>query len=440
MMRQDPDVAQLATGLLEQDARALLTRLDQVKPFVLNETMVLAATLPQSAQRAIERFLFEGRTALRRNVNTYLGWLHSVGRTATPQEQQQRFVAIRMRFTDVLAQFDLFTEVVTQRSEHDTGVWLSGLDTLAADALTLNQPYFDPPPVICYLARGPGAAIRRARTRLPGGRQNPVAIIRVPRERMIGHGIASSLIHEVGHQGAALLGLVESLRAELQAECERRRGPDAEPWFGWWRTASECVADFWSVAKLGIGSTLGLLAVVSLPRFFVFRPPGDDPHPMPYLRVLLSAAIGNTLYPHPQWDSLAATWKAYYPVHHLTEDHRGLVERAEASIPEFATRLASHRPPALRGQRLADVMPLAQRRPDQLFELYASWRHDLGVLARQPPSLVFAVMGQARAAGRVTPEHENRLLTSLLRAWAVRSSLDVLERRAYAPQSLPLVS
>jgi hypothetical protein len=66
--------------------------------------------------------------------------------------------------------------------------------------------------VICYLARGPGAAIRRARTRLPGGAPNRVAIIRVQRERTVGHGLASSLIHEVGHQGAALLCLVESLR------------------------------------------------------------------------------------------------------------------------------------------------------------------------------------------------------------------------------------
>ncbi len=55
------------------------------------------------------------------------------------------------------------------------------------------------------LLSGPraGAAIRRARTRLPGGGDNPVAIIRVPRERMVGSGIASSLVHEVGHQAAA---------------------------------------------------------------------------------------------------------------------------------------------------------------------------------------------------------------------------------------------
>ena len=440
-MRRDSQAVRPATILLEQEARALLTRLDQVQPFVLNETMVLAAALPQTAQRAIEQLMFEGRASLRRSVANYLNWLRGEGRTAAPQEQQRRFVAIRMRFNDVLAQFDLFSEVMTQRSEHDTGVWLSGLDALAADALVLDQPYFDPPPTVCYLARGPGAAIRRARTRLPGGQPSPVAIIRVPRERMIGHGIASSLVHEVGHQCAALLGLVESLRTELHAECQRRRGRDAEPWRAWLKSASECLADFFSVGKLGIGSTLGLMAVVSLPRYFVFRPPGDDPHPMPYLRVLLSTAVGQALYPHPQWDSLAAVWKAYYPVSALNREHRNLVERIGATVPEFAAHLAAHQPPALGGRTLADVMPIAQRRPERLIELYRSWRNDLGVLAWQPPSLVFAVLGQARACGRLTPELENRLLTSLLRAWAVRSSLDVLERRAHhAVPSLALVS
>src|SRR5262249_58546694 len=99
----------------------------------------------------------------------------------------------------VLSQLDLFNHVITQRSENETGVFLSGLDVVSADALALPG-YYEPPPVICYLDRDVGAAIRRARTRMPGGGENPVAIIRVPRERMIGSGIASSLIHEVGHQ------------------------------------------------------------------------------------------------------------------------------------------------------------------------------------------------------------------------------------------------
>ncbi|MGH3365856.1 MAG: hypothetical protein ACRDOY_01480 [Nocardioidaceae bacterium] len=394
----------------------------------MTETMVLAAALPYRAHRRIERFLFESRTTLRDEVERFLAWLRGPGRDSPPEEQQRRFVAIRVHFNDVLSQVDLFMEVITQRSENGTGVWLSGLDYLAAEALDLSARWFDPPPVVCYLARGPGAAIRRARTRLPGGRLNPVAIVRVPRERMVGHGIASSLVHEVGHQGAALLGLVESLRQEIGERDRRDRGQT--PWANWERTISECVADFWSVGKLGIASTLGLLAVVSLPRFFVFRPPGDDPHPMPYVRVLLSAAVGDTLYPHPQWRALADAWRAYYPMRDLPVERRQDIERLEKSLPAMADLMASHQSAALRGHQLADLMPVAERRPEQLLALHKAWGDDIGVLARQSPTLVFAVFGQARAMGEIDSAHESRVLSDVLTAWAVRSSLDVLERNA----------
>jgi hypothetical protein len=420
--------SQWATSLIDQEAQALLTRLDQQRPFVLTETVVLAAALPYSAHRRIERFLFESRTTLRSEVTRFLDWLRGPGLRCPPEEQQRRFVAIRLHFNDLLSQVDLFMEVLTQRSESGTGAWLSGLDCLAADALDLPGLRFEQPPVVCYLARGPGAAIRRARTRLPGGRPNPVAIVRVPRERMVGHGIASSLVHEVGHQGAALLGLVESLRQEIGRQSRRDSG--RSPWASWEKTVSECVADFWSVGKLGIASTLGLLAVVSLPRFFVFRPPGDDPHPMPYLRVLLSATIGDTLYPHQQWRALAAAWRACYPTGDLPVDRRREIEELEESLPAMADLLASHRSPALDGHQLGDLMPLGERRPEQLLALHRSWQDDLGVLARQAPTLVFAVLGQARVTGRVDPAAESEALSDVLTAWAVRSSLDVVERHA----------
>ena len=165
---------------------------------------------------------------------------------------------------------------------------------------TLPGGYYEVPPVICYLDRGIGAAIRRARTRLPGGGANPVAIIRIPRERMVGNGIASSLIHEVGHQAAALLDLVNSLRPVLQG-LQRGRASERQAWQLWERWISEIVADFWSVARLGVSSTMGLKGVVSLPRPFVFRLNVDDPHPVPWIRVKLSCAMGDALYPHPQW-------------------------------------------------------------------------------------------------------------------------------------------
>jgi hypothetical protein len=424
----------LVARLLEQEARGLLTRLDQVEPFSVHETMVLAAALPYDAHRCIERFLLRGRMRLRRRVRGYLHWLHGSGRAADGAEQQRRFVLIRLEFNDVLSQFDLFTEVVTQRSEHGTGVRLSGLDVLAADALRVSIESPAELPAICYLARGPGAAIRRAKTPLPGGVSNPVAIIRIPRERMVGSGVASSLVHEIGHQGAAQFGLIESLHAELG------RIAAAEP-DGVWQLfdswISEVVADAWSVGQLGITSTVGLLAVVSLPSFFVFRPSWGDPHPTPYLRVLISAAIGEALYPHPQWAELRQTWKDMYPTSGLPPDSVAELERVERAIPDLARVLLGHRPPALGGSRVRDLWPTAQRRPARLLALHRRWAGDVAVLARQRPTLALAVLGQARTAGLLTPEAESRTLGDLLTVWAVRSSLDVVPRQHTTTTSAP---
>ncbi|TQC47379.1 hypothetical protein EEB14_20705 [Rhodococcus sp. WS4] len=414
-----------ATQLIESEARGLMSRLDLIQPFVLNETMVTAAAPPYDALLTIERFLFQSREHLRGQVREYLAWLRGPGRSADNGEQQRRFVILRMAFNNVLAQFDLFTEAITQRSEHRTGVWLSGLDVLAADALRVNVEGFTEAPVVCYLARGAGAAIRRTRTRLPGGRSNPVAIIRIPRERMIGSGIASSLIHEVGHQGAAQLGLVESLRAEITKAA--RTNPQGG-WDVWYRWISEIIADCWSVGKIGITSTVGLLAVVSLPKFFVFRPSGTDPHPMPYMRVLISTRIGEALYPHPQWAAMRATWKRLYPIADQTAERRADIDRHEATIGAFVDLLLNHRSPALRSRRLGEIWPVTERRPDQLLALYKKWNGDFGVMARQSPSLVFAAVGQAKVAGLITPERESPILRDLLSAWAVRSSLDVTRR------------
>jgi hypothetical protein len=407
--------------MLDQEARALLVRLARVKPFVLSEPMLSAASLLPAAQIAIERFLASGRRELRERVENFLNWLKSEGQRTSPAEAQRQFVHLRLRFNAVLSQLDLFNQVITQRSENETGVWMSGLDVVSADALALPG-YYEPPPVICYLDRGVGAAIRRARTRLPGGGDNPVAIIRVPRERMIGSGIASSLIHEVGHQGAALLGLVPSLRPVLRSMQRERDEPLV--WQLWERWISEIVSDFWSIARVGVVSTLGLIGVVSLPRPFVFRINVDDPHPTPWIRVKLSCGIGDALYPHPQWRKVAELWGSYYPLGELDDERRRLITVLEGSIPEFVSVLFNHRPKSLRGRSLGGAMGTEERSPARLTTLFGTWNKAPAQMYRAPPSLTFAVLGQAKADGQLSPEDESDLLAKLLTYWAMRSTLD----------------
>ncbi len=422
---------------LALEARALLTRLARVRPFAVIMPMVAAASAAPEAVLAIERYLIHGRQELQARVHAYIRWLQETeGRGSTAAEAQRRFAFLKLRFEAVLAQFHIFSDALTQRAEVDNGVWLAGLDVAAAEALEISGRFFEAPPVITYLDRSHGAAIRRARTRLPGGGTSPVAIVRLPRERMVGSGIASSLVHEVGHQGAALLGLVESLRLALQTRGRWTSGEERLAWHLWERWISEIVADVWAVAKLGVSATLGLIQVVSLPRAFVFRIQTDDPHPFPWVRVKLSAAVGGHLFPDPQWQLVDELWESFYPRTDLDPARLRIIRCLEATLPELVRLLVHHRPPALQGAALAQVFPVAARQPARLRSLFAAWRREPAHLRRAAPTLVFAVLGQARQDRKLTPEQESGMVADLLRHWALRRALGDLHTAARTPRAL----
>lgn len=413
-----------AASTLALETRALLTRLARLQPFALVMPMVGAARVSAAASAAIERYLRRRRRELRTQVRAFLGWLQSPqGRGSTAVEAQRRFSFLKLRFNATITQFDIFSDALAGRAEIGNGVWLGGLDAAAEDALALQPRRYPTPPVVTYLDRGHGAAIRRARTRLPGGGDNPVAVVRLPRERMIGSGIASSLVHETGHQAAALLDLLPSLRLELSARRRWSSSEDGIAWQLWERWISEIAADFWAVAKVGVAATQGLMNVVSLPRAFVFRIDREDPHPFPWIRVKLSAAAGDLLYADPQWKLLAALWDSFYPLTPLDPGRTAIVEALERTMPEFVRVLAGHRVAALGGLPLAQAFNLAERRPERLRRIWRTSGSGVNTLQSLAPTLAFAVLGQAKQDRRLSPERESRLLAELLTRWGLRRAM-----------------
>lgn len=249
-----------------------------------------------------------------------------------------------------------------------------------------------------------------------------MAIIRIPRERMVGSGIASSLVHEVGHQVSALLDLVSSIRPLLRG---MQRGKDSIVWQLFERWISEILADLWSVGRLGVTATTGLMGVVSLPRAFVFRFSLDDPHPFPYIRVKLSCAMGQALYPHPQWERLSRIWESFYPVDGLDHERRQLISMLEEGMSPFVSLLINHRPRTLKGASLIEVMDLEIRKPERLFDYYSEWKNSPELINRVPPTLAFAIIGQTRAEGLMSPEKEAETISRLLQDWALHSTLNI---------------
>ncbi len=404
----------LALRIVSQEVAGLIGRVQSVRPFSLHETMVPAAMPRTETLREVDEYLLRGRAELLRAARRFLAWLGTAQAEHTSITQvHKRYVFLRLRANIALTQLDLFADAISQRSESGTGVFLAGLDVLARDALDIAGAPYTMPKLLCYLDRGLGAAIRRARTRLPGGGDNPVSVIRIPRERMIGFGIASSLVHEVGHQGAALLELVPALRSYLEPKA---LDPHPEnPWRYWWRWISEIVADLWSVARLGIASTLGLMNVVSLPRVFVFRSNSSDPHPTPWVRLMLSAEMGRRLYPHPHWQRVQALWQEFYPA------YRGSPGAAHVHrLAHHASELVDHlmqfsMPGALTLKRLLHDPGLSVDRLDELAERW--FRHG-DTLRDLRPCHAFGLAAYCQLTRGRTPVPEIPLLSSLLTHWA----------------------
>jgi hypothetical protein len=177
---------------------------------------------------------------------------------------------------------------------------------------------------------------------------------------------------------------------------------------------------------------MGLIGLVSLPRAFVFRITPDDPHPFAWIRVHLSCAFGDALYPNPQWRQLAEVWTSLYPAGRLAADRVRVMRALIATVPPFVGLVLGHRPPALRGRSLGEVLRTEDRTPDQLLRRYEAWTADPSAIRRTRPALAFAVVGQARARGLLTPEGEDRLLGRLISYWALQSTLEANARLAAA--------
>jgi hypothetical protein len=383
--------------------------------------MVKGASVSAKALKEIIDLLEKSKEKLYGSIQQFINKVN----TAKQQQKsiagdlQMTFTIQKLRYNSILDQLDIFADVLSQRAEHDVGIWLSGLDVLAEDGLTICKNYFDIPPLMVFLERGHGAAIRRARTRLPGGDENPVAVIQIPRERMVGSGIASSLIHEVGHQAAESLELTKALRIELQKKINAS-SKNKDAWRHYERWISEILADCWAMGHLGISATLGLMGVVTLPDYFQFRLDLDDPHPAPYVRVKLSCAFGKALYPHQQWNRVWQLWKLFYPTDNLSIDKKTLLQQLDDEEENFVQLALQYKPIALKGKSVAEIFPSKQRQPLQLQQMFQQWKQQPSLIERAPPALVLAVFGQAKYDLAITAEEENSLLTQQLRNWAYK--------------------
>ncbi|WP_284740176.1 hypothetical protein [Amycolatopsis sp. RTGN1] len=334
-----------------------------------------------------------------------------LGADGDPAGIRQAVLRLRTRYLQVETILDFYGDAVNSRTNPALRALLRGYDTLAGDSMAavLNRLGIESPPALIYLDRGLGAAILRAGIRLwDHGHPSPAAAIKLTRHNLA---YPTALLHETGHQVAHLTGWTTELADSLAAVLAPRSTELAELWRGW---AGEIAADVHAFAQAGWAPVAALANVVDGPTQAVFRVRFNDPHPFPFLRVMLNAELCRSWFGAGPWDDVAAVWRQRNPLADAPGDVAALTRLSLAALPDVVD-VCTRRPMAAFGgaplSALLDprrVSPTAleslarQAGPSLLASAYLRRREPLRILAHLSTR---AVLEPAAAA-----EHQARLL------------------------------
>jgi len=215
--------------------------------------------------------------------------------------------------------WDFYFELFGQR-QGKYGDWLLSCDRIAMDCYQaaytgLGTARTVPaPPPFCYMKTGfaPATIRRGIRMRRLGKQFNPFPLIQLPYHRLVNPWTLGAVMHEVSHNLQSDLGLNKDIPRQVGL-----RLMDAglgrmvsSVWVKWNR---EMFADM-SALLLGGPEVVGsLMDVIGRAPGAVFSFNARGPHPVPYLRLLISAEMLRRMGFEEEAEQYSRAWKRIYP-------------------------------------------------------------------------------------------------------------------------------
>lgn len=299
-------------------------------------------------------------------------------------------LALRRRYLQVETILDFYGDAVGSRTNPALAAVLSGLDVIAGDSLDviLGRVGIATPPAVVYLDKGLGAAILRADVRLwDRTSPSPVAAIKLTRHNL---SYPTAILHECGHQVGHLTGWNAELADALAVALAPRSRELAEAWRSW---ASELAADVHAFALAGWAPLPALANVVDGGTAAVYQAVPGDPHPFPWIRVIVNAALCRSWFGAGPWDGLAVAWARRHPPERAPSEIAGLARLSVDALDDIV-RVCTRQPMAAFGGRpLSAVADPARRSPEALDALARRAGPSLltsQYLARREPLAVLA--------------------------------------------------
>jgi hypothetical protein len=322
--------------------------------------------LTEQQWSALESALQDERARLMRKIGLGKSLLSACADLTDARRINALLGEIEMDLSRAFVFFDTYVDVLTQRVSAELGPLLAGCDALARDSLKKSHPTLqqaeDP---LVYCDRGFGASMLRGGVQFPSGVRNPIPLVQIPYEKLGRKYTLTSVLHEVGHEAMIRLGLDRELPTTLRSAALEAGGHErVADLVGLW--SYEIGPDFWAFCGAGPAQAMGAKDVLSLPASSVFRYSATDPHPPPYLRVLLSFEWCRQEWGSGDWDSHDRAWRELYPLRDLSRLAKDFFDAASQLLPAIATALRLRRFKSLGDRRISDLFSREGLEPAQL--------------------------------------------------------------------------
>lgn len=326
------------------------------------------------AWRGLERYL---GVTLRRNIAEAVEQLrkeaivlrsqYNAARTAGDLERlRSGVIAFRGRYMQTETLVDFYGDAVNTRTNPDLAALLRACDAMAIRSMAqvLGPLGKEAPPVLTYVDKGLGASILKAGLRL----WDPDTLSSVAAVKIVFHNLfrPTALIHETGHQVAHIIGWNEELARVLERGLPGITRDVAEVWGSW---ASEIAADTFAFAHTGYAAVASLSDVLSGDDAFVFQNIVGDPHPTPYVRVLLGTEMCTRFFGAGPWDDLAEAWVRSYPLENAKPSTAGFLRRSLPLLPKIVELCLRTPMRAFGGRPLVSLLDPARVKPEALEQL-----------------------------------------------------------------------
>jgi hypothetical protein len=312
--------------------------------------------------------------------------------------------------------FDTYMDVLTQRRTPELGRLLAGCDVLAHDGLKKNHPalaLIEAPLVYCD--RGFGASTLREGIRIAGRSVNPMPLVQIPYSRLKEKYNLTSILHEVGHEAMVRLGLRTALPKAFRQALARAGAPAAiQDLFALWST--EIGPDFWTFCCCGLGAAGALREILALPPQHIFHLSWTDPHPMPYLRILLATDWCRQQWGSGLWDEWEKEWQTLYPLPLASSEAQEFLVQGLKYLPVISRVLLHGRFPSLHGKTIPSYFNFEVLSPIELQRRLPSKQQRTLNLKGLPPAAQLAVFRLVKEQGTLAEAQ----LDEVMKHWLLR--------------------